>query len=203
MMKHTNKLIQTILCGALILSVAPSLQAMAANAMQQQQVQLNQQLIDAAQTPNINAVLNLLNQGADSNYHDTRKSKHFGATGNTPLIAAAEKGNFIVMPLLLAFGAHVDETNKVGFTALMQAVLWGKVNPVIFLIVNGANVDAQDNNNKTALMRARRFGHVAVSETLISYGPADAAIVKEKVPLATLYDGERSPKRKKLKVKTS
>jgi ankyrin repeat protein len=66
------------------------------------------------------------------------------SNGDTPLITAARVGYTDAVELLLALGARVDATNKMGETALITAVQQREVDAVKLLLEHGANPDKAD-----------------------------------------------------------
>eukprot|EP01112_Ceratiomyxa_fruticulosa_P012947 TRINITY_DN3612_c0_g1_i2.p1 TRINITY_DN3612_c0_g1~~TRINITY_DN3612_c0_g1_i2.p1 ORF type:complete len:160 (-),score=34.53 TRINITY_DN3612_c0_g1_i2:191-670(-) len=96
---------------------------------------------------NINIVEYLIDAGANVN--------HANATGATPLILAAEKGNFSIVQYLLSHDANVNASDNEGRTALHYASIKSNEHIVHYLIKNGANIFAQDKKGKSPLDLAR------------------------------------------------
>ena len=89
--------------------------------------------------------------------------------GNTPLHFAAE-GRVEVTRLLIANGAHVNETAKDGRTPLIIATKSRSIEIVQILLDGGADVTAQDDLEWTALHHAIFVGEGEIAEMLIESG---------------------------------
>ena len=61
---------------------------------------------------------------------------------------------------------HNDLADDRGFTALISAVLQGRVDCARLLVEAGADGSRQDNNGKTALEWAEQLGHTKIAELL-------------------------------------
>jgi ankyrin repeat protein len=82
----------------------------------------------------------------------------------TALIAAAHRGHVDVVRILIAHRAPLDHVNRLGWTALLEAVVLGNGSPahvavVEALVTAGADVDIKDRNGATALTYARQRGY--------------------------------------------
>ncbi|XP_035693855.1 ankyrin-2-like [Branchiostoma floridae] len=96
------------------------------------------------------------------------------------LHAAAEKGNAVVVELLLKTGTvfelllktgtQVDSRNKREATPLHEAAYGGHVDVVELLLKAGARVDITDRRKATPLHEATSGGHVDVVELLLKAG---------------------------------
>ena len=62
-----------------------------------------------------------------------------GATGDTPLMAAAGAGHREITALLIERGAVINYMNSKGFTALMRAAMHGNMDVVTLLCTCGAD----------------------------------------------------------------
>jgi ankyrin repeat protein len=85
----------------------------------------------------------------------------------TALIAAAHRGHVEIVRMLIAAKAPLDLVNRLGWTALMEAIVLGNggdnhVATVEALVTAGANVDIADRQGTTALShaRARRYPEI-------------------------------------------
>ena len=101
--------------------------------------------------------------GADVDAKDS-----FNGTG---LIRAAERGHGTIVKRLLETGIDVDHVNRLGWTALLEAVVLGEggrahVRTVRQLVAAGADVDVPDKRGLTALEHARRRGFTAIERIL-------------------------------------
>ena len=94
----------------------------------------------------------LLAHGADPELCNDR--------GQTPLAAAAFKGDLAMVRLLLQHGANVNVngTGPDGKTALMMAAMFNRTDIVELLIAQGADPDARDASGMSALDAARGMG---------------------------------------------
>jgi len=82
----------------------------------------------------------------------------------TALIAAAHRGHVEVVRILIAHRAPLDHINRLGWTALLEAVVLGNGGPdhvavVEALVKAGADVDIKDQRGGTALTYARQRGY--------------------------------------------
>jgi ankyrin repeat protein len=82
----------------------------------------------------------------------------------TALIAAAHRGHVEVVRILIAHHAPLDHVNRLGWTALLEAVVLGNggaahVAIVEALVKAGADVDIKDHRGGTALTYARQRGY--------------------------------------------
>jgi len=85
----------------------------------------------AAQVDDADAILRLLDAGADPDQADNG--------GERPLMRAAANGAIAAMTVLLDRGAKVDAVSNAGNTALMFAAARGQIDAVRMLIERGAN----------------------------------------------------------------
>lgn len=130
---------------------------------------LNEQLIQAAWDDDLHLVKSLVQQGADINYQDREmESCHLIATsegylglldftlrhgaqltrydqyGGNGMIRAAERGHGEACAMLYHAGDQVDRVNKLGYTALTEAIIFGAgcvryVQTVLLLLAAGAD----------------------------------------------------------------
>ena len=96
--------------------------------------------------------------------------------GGTALIPAAEHGYVDVIKLLLTeTKVDVNHINKLGWTALLEAIILNNGNEtqqqtVQLLIDHGANVNIADNDNVTPLQHAREKGFKEIEQILLKAG---------------------------------
>lgn len=114
-----------------------------------------------------NAILRAILASGRANLADTNRY------GGTALIPAAHHGHPETVRLLLATDIDIDHVNRLGWTALMEAVVLGDGGPVYEEIVGdlvraGAR-DIPDNDGVSALEHARRRGFAEI-ERLIARG---------------------------------
>lgn len=96
--------------------------------------------------------------------------------GGTALIPAAERGHVeVVRYLLTETTVDVDHVNRLGWTALLEAIVLSDGDPrhqqiVQLLIEHGADVDLPDGNGVRPLAHARTRGQTAVADLLAAAG---------------------------------
>ena len=91
----------------------------------------------------------------------------FDDAEGTPLMAAAHLGHALLVPVLLAAGARVDQAMPDGWTALLFAADQGHTAAVQALLEGGAEIDQADAEGDTALLFAARKGYTAVVKLLL------------------------------------
>lgn len=101
-------------------------------------------LIRAARAGDVKEIGKLLRSGADPNFGG-------GVNGWPPLIHAIHKKQIASMKALIAGGANIEATSRVGETPLMMASGYGDAAAVQVLLAAGANPEKRDNDDKTAL----------------------------------------------------
>ena len=138
-------------------------------------------LVMLVYTGKTDAVLRLLNQGADPN----RLSGDL-----TPLIAAVKTQRENLVALLLENGAKVDVKNKQGATALMYAVQTNQLALVKRLLASGANHSLKNDEGWTPLMMSVSGGFIEIVELLLRYGALDAKC-EEVIALAKRSGNEK------------
>lgn len=158
-------------------------------------------LMAAATHRHVEAVRALLDGGADVDLQDARADNVFlyaGAEGlldilrlaneagadptitnrygGVALIPASERGHVeVVRYLLNETDIDVDHINKLGWTALLEAILLSDGGPrhqeiVALLIENGADVDLADGDGVRPLTHARRRGQAEIVHLLEAAG---------------------------------
>ncbi len=148
-------------------------------------------LRQAAILGNSNRVLHLLlDQHADPNIAT--------ATGLTPLMAAANRGNVEAMQMLLAKGAKTDAKSAGGASALIFAAGSGQPAAVELLLEKGADPNAKTKRGETALNAAATQGVEESVRLLIArgamvntqdergYSPLMHAAASDTVPVGTV-----------------
>jgi ankyrin repeat protein len=93
----------------------------------------------------------------------------------TALIAAAHLGHDEVVRMLIAAGAPLDHVNKLGWTALIEAVVLGDGGPrhqacIRALLDAGANPNLSDRDGRTPLALAKSRGYAAVAAMVEAAG---------------------------------
>jgi uncharacterized protein len=95
--------------------------------------------------------------------------------GGTALIPAAHHGHPEAVRILLGTAIDKDHVNKLGWTALLEAVILGDGGPVHteiarLLVEAGANVNIADREGITPLQHAKRRGYAEMVRILESRG---------------------------------
>ena len=126
-------------------------------------------LIEAAQEQDAEAVRELLRAGVDAN---TRR-----ADGVTALHWAAHWGDSETAEALLRAGADVDVAEGRGVTPLLLACELGAESMVARLLAAGANPNTPQGNGITPLMKAARTGEMGVVNALLTAGADPKALI--------------------------
>ena len=92
---------------------------------------------------------------------------HLNASGESPLMLAALKGEFDLVEKMVKKGADV---NKTGWTPLHYAASNGHVAVIKLLLENYAYIDAESPNGSTPLMMAGMYGNPESVQLLIDEG---------------------------------
>jgi ankyrin repeat protein len=103
---------------------------------------------------------------------DVRRTDSYNGTG---LIRAADRGHVEVIRTLLTTDIPIDHVNRLGWTALLEAIILGdggaRHTEVVRLLVEaGANVNLADGQGVTPLAHARRKGQTTVIAILEAAG---------------------------------
>ena len=90
-------------------------------------------------------------------------------------IPAAERGHVETVDTLIKAGVKVDHVNRLGWTALLEAIILGDGGErhqkiVALLIEAGANVNLADNDGVTPLQHARGRGYDEIASLLQKAG---------------------------------
>ena len=161
---------------------------------------LGLELVEKTRDGDLEAVINLIEKGADVNLKDrcsmtaliwasqnghleiVEKLIEAGAdvnakdrSNNTALIRVSVSGYLEIVEKLIEANADVNETDSRGYTALMMASCNGRLEVVETLIEKGADVNQKTDYGLTALMFASEFGNLEVVEALLDAG-ADVSI---------------------------
>lgn len=120
---------------------------------------LAEQLIQVAEQGDLVPVRQLLAQGADVGFQDTR--------GRTALIAAAYRNHLAVADLLIRAGADVNVQDDTQQSAYLIATSEGYLDLLRLTLQAGADVHRTDSYNGTGLIRAADRGHVEIIQELL------------------------------------
>ncbi|NXS37944.1 RN5A ribonuclease, partial [Pomatostomus ruficeps] len=123
---------------------------------------LNSKLNAALKNRDKEAVLELLEQGADVNSQ--------ADSGWTPLQTAVQTGEEDLVRLLLDWGASLHARKNNGGTAFTEAGIAGNVDILKLLLERGSNINDQDINGFTAFMEAAWYGKEEALRFLYSRG---------------------------------
>ena len=164
--------------------------------------ELNAQLIEAVKSNRVDEARELIEEGADVNAKDaTQQSAFLYATsevgpdpamvelmlGNgahvnakdsyngTGLIRAADRGYPEIAERLIEAGVDLDHVNRLGWTALLEAIILGDgskpyVETVRLLVGAGADTSISDVHGVTPLARAEEAGHDEIAAVLTAAG---------------------------------
>jgi ankyrin repeat protein len=163
---------------------------------------IDRQLVAAAYENDVAAARRLIEEGADVNAKDeTQQSAYLIATSEvgddprlleltldagadvdakdsyngTGLIRAGERGHSAVVRRLLETDIEIDHVNRLGWTALLEAIILGEggrehTRTVRLLVDAGADVNLPDESGTTALAHASRRGFAAIERILRGAG---------------------------------
>jgi uncharacterized protein len=111
-----------------------------------------------------------LANGADVDAKDS-----YNGTG---LIRAADRGHVRIVERLLATEIDIDHVNRLGWTALLEAIILGggdtrHTNVVRLLVDAGADVNLADGEGVTPLAHARRLGFDEIAAILERAGASE------------------------------
>jgi Ankyrin repeats (3 copies) len=136
------------------------------------QLDLDQQLVDAINHNNSDLAIRLINQGANSNAidHDTEMSGLF--YGTPALWYASDRGLTSVVNALLDHGAHIDAINDYEITPLSAAACGNSTDTVALLVQRGAAIEYRDWLGRTPLIQAASCGKTDIVKFLMAHGAA-------------------------------
>ncbi len=103
---------------------------------------------------------------------DVRSTDSYNGTG---LIRAADRGHVEIIRELLKTPIKIDHVNRLGWTALLEAIILGDGGPrhtevVRLLVTAGADVNLADGGGVTPLAHAKRNGQAAIIAILTAAG---------------------------------
>jgi len=111
------------------------------------------------------AALLLLNRGADPNVR--------AEGGMTPLMFAAERGDSLMLQILVLNGADLEMALPEGTNPLLIAVLNGHFHVAHYLLQKGANPNHRDEYQGSALIYAAALNDYEMADLLLFYGASD------------------------------
>ncbi|MGL9757805.1 MAG: ankyrin repeat domain-containing protein [Wolbachia sp.] len=129
---------------------------------EREQMELNEQLINAAKEGNIEQIRKLIEDGADVNAINEFRQ--------TPLHKAIELGRRETAELLLEKGADVNAADRCGETPLHVAIRYNRKELVELLLNGGANINAVERRRRTPLHVAVRCNCKELVELLLEKG---------------------------------
>ena len=121
----------------------------------------------------LNALISLLQQGADVNQPDPSMEC-------SPMHVACTMGHSDMVSCLLQYGAHVAATAGRSSTPLLQACRLGHTEIALSLITQGADPGRSFRNQSTPLYTACAAGHADMARCLIQHGAFVNATVSGK-----------------------
>ena len=183
---------KTVFAAALVLLAA------ACGGSDEPDPELNARLLEAARANRVDEARELIERGADVNAKDeTEQSAYLLATSEvgedpallelmlangadvnakdsyngTGLIRAAHRGYPEIVRRLLDAGIELDHVNRLGWTALLEAIILGDggddhIETVRLLVGAGADVNLADNEGVTPLEHAERSGYDEIAAIL-------------------------------------
>ena len=91
------------------------------------------------------------------------------------MIPAAERGHVEAVRTLITAGVEVDHINRLGWTALLEAILLSDGGPrhqqiVQLLLAAGANPNLADGDGVRPLQHAQQRGYTAIADLLRAAG---------------------------------
>jgi ankyrin repeat protein len=103
---------------------------------------------------------------------DVHRTDSYNGTG---LIRAADRGHVEIIRTLLQTDIDVDHVNRLGWTALLEAIILGDGGPrhtevVRLLVEAGADVNLADGSGVTPLAHAQQRGFDEMTEILRQAG---------------------------------
>lgn len=123
-------------------------------------------LVESVLRGNPSNVFFLLRRGADPNAR--------AEGGMTALMYAAERGDSLLVRLLVLNGADLELTYVEGTTPLLVSVLNQHFGITHFLLQKGANPDHQDDVKGSALLYAAAINDYQTADLLLFYGATDS-----------------------------
>lgn len=136
-------------------------------------------IIESLKTGDVEAVINLVAEGADVNA--------IQGDGATALHWAVHLNDLDTTSLLIEAGADVNAANQLGATSLWLAALNGSDALVGRLLESGANPNASLKMGETPLMVAARSGNAESVELLLEHGADVNTIESERGQTALMW----------------
>ena len=133
------------------------------------QRQAQNALWDAAQSGDLEALIEAEKDGADVDALDLRISEN----GRGALNWAAWFNHTDALKELLDMGADIDGVNLTGFTPIHHAAENGSMDAARLLIEAGADIDLASYDGETPLQRAKKEGHQEIVLLLEDVGASE------------------------------
>ncbi|MDX1916527.1 MAG: ankyrin repeat domain-containing protein [Rickettsiaceae bacterium] len=123
---------------------------------------LNQRLLLATSSQNLEYCRYLIQEGADKNYPEP-------ITRRTPLQYAVEVNSFEIANMLIKEGVNIEQKDCIGDTALHLSCRIGNTDIVNLLLYSGANINSSNVNGRTPIFEACSEGHQEIVNILIKH----------------------------------
>lgn len=123
-------------------------------------------LVESVLKTNPNAVMLLLERGADPNA--------IAEGGMSALMFAVESNDLILVKMLVLNGAGLDLSDAEGTTPLLIAVLNGHFDVAHFLLEKGADPNHRDSYQGSALLYAAATNDYEIADLLLYFGASDS-----------------------------
>jgi len=138
---------------------------------------------------NINILNYLLNQyqelSLNIDQYDENKER-------SALSVACEKGNIILVKLLVDKGANINSCNEAGDSVLMRACKYGKMVIIQYLIKQGVNIHHKNKSGQSALTYAYHHNNWNILLYLLNH-KADIKYLLNEINSLTLVDNKNIP----------
>lgn len=131
----------------------------------------NWNLVESVLRSEPDHVLLMLKRGADPNAR--------AEGGKTALMYAAERGDTMIVKLLVLNGADLELTHVENTTPLMAAVLNQQFDAAHMLLRRGADPDHKDDFGATSLIYASAMNNYMLADLLLFFGASDSMVDRD------------------------